>query len=188
MAKGKYEAMGFQFVGEPIIHYLSQISQEKRDKMKCPIPEGIQIKKVEDIDLQKLLKYDLEEVHPIPRDAAIQLFTKRQHSFYVAVKGERIVGYGRVAKSVIAYIMKPLYASDEQIAKVLLNDLLATIPCEENIELQVPGNNIKAQKLFESYGMEKDTPYQVQMFTKEVIKPLDIDKVYSMMDYDKCIV
>jgi GNAT superfamily N-acetyltransferase len=111
---------------------------------------SITIKLLSQVSFDNVVEYDARHFES-ERRKFLEQFTK--NTTFVAVDGDRVVGYVTVRKGETAYRIGPLFADDKQIANELLVKICEHIP-EKVAYIDIPDANSDAGELIKKYGLK----------------------------------
>lgn len=116
-------------------------------------------------------------------------FNKLSIVTYVAMDGRNVLGFGCITPGHDVYRVMPLYADNSSVASLLIQSLLSDIPEGKYIEVgYLDGNKNNVNTVFERFGKRgEDIILCSRLYSKyEVSVPYS--KVYSLLNYQNCIV
>ena len=131
--------------------------------------------------MQDVIEYD-RRMNSYDRAQIVRLtLTEDNCLARVALLGQTVVGYGCVKPNLQnMYIISPLYADSEYVARILLLDLVTDLTFFQqynrhsktnlSIVLKSPSNNHQAAKLFENMGFVKQDYSLRRCYTKQVFE------------------
>ncbi|RWS13732.1 hypothetical protein B4U79_17957 [Dinothrombium tinctorium] len=125
--------------------------------------------------IQDVIAYDFS-LHFYDRSKIIALtLNEKNCRSRVAFRGGKVVGYGCLKPNLQGlWMLSPLYADDEEVARQLFCDLLSTLSPNEQksgVVLKSPSNNQSAISLLKSFGFEKQTYSLRRCYTQNVGQP-----------------
>lgn len=110
----------------------------------------------EDLNINKLIDYDAS-IFSVPRPKFLRKWIEMPEShLLVAIKNQKICGYGVISKCIEGYKIAPLFANDEEIARKLYVSFAYLLQGKQTIvQVDVPENNQAAVKLVMEFGLKK---------------------------------
>ena len=142
-----------------------QVNISKKSKLRTvPFNETL---------ISKVIHYD-NRLHSYDRSKIIHLtLNEKNNRTRVALLGETVVGYGCIKPNLQnLWMIMPLYADCEYVAKMLLSDLigsLSMLELDQGVVLKSPSNNFHAKNLLKKFGFVKQTYSLKRCYTKSVI-------------------
>lgn len=128
---------------------------------------------------EEIVEYD-KKLHSYDRSLIVRAtLSERDCLVRVALLGRTVVGYGAVKPNLQnMWIVSPLYADNEYIARMLLMDLVTDVVIyqqynpDENFDsaivLKVPSNNATAQRMLEKLAFVKQDYTLRRCYTKKI--------------------
>jgi hypothetical protein len=119
-----------------------------------------------------VIAYD-KRLHSYDRSKIVRLtVTEPKCRARVALLGDTIVGYGCIKPNLQnLWMITPLYADNEYVARMLMSDLigsLSMLELDEGVVLKAPSDNHSAKNLLKIFGFEKQTYSLKRCYTKYV--------------------
>ena len=122
--------------------------------------------------IPEVIAYD-KRLHSYDRSKIVSLTIRESKCrTRVALLGDMIVGYGCIKPNLQnLWMITPLYADNEYIARMLMSDLigsLSMLELDEGVVLKTPSNNHSAINLLKLFGFEKQTYSLKRCYSKNV--------------------
>ena len=130
-----------------------------------------------------LVSYDTA-VHLIKREEWIEPVWKHPHSVAALDDHNQIIGYAGVHHCLRRKYtqLKPLLADNQEVAAMLLYEIMKVVPENHMLKVKIPSENPHAIILMKRIGFSTDfKPADTIMFTKHQFE-VDINKVYSLLN------
>lgn len=130
--------------------------------------------------IEKVVDYD-QRLHQYDRSNIVRLTLREKNCISrIAMLGQMVVGYGCVKTNLQnMWIMCPLYADNEYVARILMIDLLSDLivisqsgyvnDIIPSVVLKAPSNNYSACQLLKELGFVKQNYSLKRCYTKEVV-------------------
>ncbi|OWF51500.1 hypothetical protein KP79_PYT22225 [Mizuhopecten yessoensis] len=148
------------------------------DTLKPCTDERFKILPASDVDMADILSYDAE-IHQIPREAYIQNWIHHEQSkTYVAMRNNKVCGYGVLRSQDSFNQIAPLYADNKHIAKAIIRHLAKHVP-GQTVGFSSPLQNSSAIDFAEANNMMKYGRPLLMIFYKNKID-IDTDRVYAV--------
>ena len=141
---------------------------------------------------EKVYVYD-RQIQPIERRAFVKSHIEKSDAVKVALLKGEVVGYVCLRKNYKGYMVMPLYADADDVAKQLLHAVVKNVEVNTQMKLGIPSGNPGAKEVFKSIGCF-ERPYNpmyvnLRMHTTlEYADELDEKKVYSAMNYSYVLI
>ncbi|XP_077869122.1 uncharacterized protein LOC144360107 [Saccoglossus kowalevskii] len=142
--------------------------------------KSIDIVPYDKVTFNSLVQYD-SLVSPFPRPDNLKIWCSRAKSVLVARKlnSNEVVGYGVIHTLLPGeFTILPLYANDEDIAHMLFNELVMSLPNYSKTRMHILVNNKTGVEIAKKYKLDEELYTLHRQYTKHVI-PLPIDNVIS---------
>lgn len=141
--------------------------------------EDFTVLPVGQVNFADVLKYDTS-IHKVARESYIRNWIQHDQSkTYVAMRGDKVCGYG-VLRSQDSYKqIAPLYAEDKGVAKALFRNLASDVPAGEIVGFSSPFENSAATEFAAQNRMMKPGIPLVMFYTDDPVN-VDTDKVYAV--------
>ncbi|XP_060079874.1 uncharacterized protein LOC132559277 [Ylistrum balloti] len=148
------------------------------DTLKPCTEENFQVLSVSDIDMSDLLSYDAE-IHKVPREVYIRNWIHHDQSkAYVAVRNNKVCGYGVLRSQDSCNQIAPLYADDKDIAKAIVRNLVKHIP-GQIVGFSSPHQNSSATEFAKANNMMKSEKTLLMVYLRPGVS-VNTDRVYAV--------
>jgi GNAT superfamily N-acetyltransferase len=168
-----YRRSGFQLAYNNVRHEGVPQRAATRDPAVRPLSQ---------VPFDELLRYDTA-FFPEPREVFLRHWIAQRGSVALGIQRDgALAGYGVVRPCREAFKIGPLFAEDAELAERLLRALVATLPAEAVVQLDIPAVNPGAVALAAAHGM---TPVfkTARMYTASAPQ-LPLERVYGVASFE----
>ncbi|XP_054168181.1 uncharacterized protein LOC128965499 [Oppia nitens] len=149
-----------------------QLNYDMSEFCTVSVSPKLRTKPINDKLIADVIAYD-RRLHSYDRSKIVRLTVRESKCrTRVALLGDTVVGYGCIKPNLQNHWMiTPLYADNEYIARMLLCDLLSglsMLELDEGVVLKTPSNNNSAINLLKMLGFEKQTYSLKRCYTRQV--------------------
>ena len=109
-------------------------------------------------------------------------FAAANHLALACVRDARLLAYGTIRPCTVGYKIGPLFAFDADAADAVLVALVADVPPDEQVFLDVPEANEAAMSLARRYGM--DEVFGTARMYLNRVPHIDVDKVFGVTTFE----
>lgn len=167
-----YRKHGFVFAYRTIRYSgVSQRSDECRAELNGPLVD------LRSVPLKDLAAYD-NQLFPALRPRFLEAWIRQPGvSALGAMRGDRLAGYGVIRPCRIGYKIGPLFADKADLAHLLLDSLMATVP-DATVAIDIPGANETAVAWAQRQGM---TPvFETARMYRGPAPKINLDRVFGV--------
>ncbi|GFT40842.1 n-acetyltransferase domain-containing protein [Nephila pilipes] len=147
------------------------------------LPDGVEIKKLEDAYFDDIFAYDRSLMGYDRKDIIKASCKEANAKTFVAFKNSICVGYGCVKLNMFeASRVGPLYANDSAVAEVMLRRLIENMPEAKGFVMTSVSNNMAANGFMRKLGIPVHNSL-FRMYTKEKMI-VNTSKIFAQFDID----
>lgn len=143
--------------------------------------DGSDIVDLTGFPFERLMKYD-SAFFPADRSLLMTpwIQQKPDGAALGILRNGELAGYGVIRKAYTGYRIEPFYAESPELAERLLLALLARVPADSPVYLNIPETNPNTAVWVRKYSMEPQFRL-VRMYRGPKLPDCDVAKVYSVM-------